>query len=235
MLSGYHGLRASGAAFYLTHVTRLATVWLSTNSRFFLELCSGEVPSLSLAISQHWPTALPLDSSPQWGGSRHDILQNDVYFTLVLLVVHMHIWGLRAAPPCGLHSKLRLRRPGPKVLRTPSHLDGVSGLNSRDYELLSQSRNIHERVSQLLILAVEHQCISTWETPADSRLFWSPAMFRCCNDCHMRLILLPAQCTTRTIQLNLGPKFGPFIAILRTSPLCTCLANTLHVTDPLQV
>ena len=62
------------------------------------------------------------------------------------------IWS---APPCKEFSRLKLRRPGPKALRTPQHMDGVPGLTPEEQRRVDQSTEIHRRSRQLLRAAVQ--------------------------------------------------------------------------------
>ena len=59
----------------------------------------------------------------------HDIL-DDRLMRLLLRLARSGLVGLAwSAPPCKEFSRLKLRRPGPKALRTPEYMDGVPGLS----------------------------------------------------------------------------------------------------------
>ena len=72
-------------------------------------------------------------------------------FHLLLRVAVSGIVGVAwSAQPCKHYSVLKLRRPGPKALRTPQHMDGVPGLSAQEQRLVDESREIHVRARQIL-------------------------------------------------------------------------------------
>ena len=74
-----------------------------------------------------------------------DIL-NDSHYRLLLRVPCSGLVGAGwSAPPCKEYSRLKLREPGPKALRTPEFMQGVPGLSDEELLRVSQSAEIHVR------------------------------------------------------------------------------------------
>ena len=68
-------------------------------------------------------------------------------------------------------SRLKLRRPGPKALRTPEHMDGVPGLSAAEQARVDASAEIHERSRALLRGAVSAAGQAGMEQPP-SAMSW---------------------------------------------------------------
>ena len=101
-----------------------------------------------------------LDANPQ-----HDILDNSM-FHLLLRVAFSGIVGVGwSAQPCKRCSILKLRRPGPKPLRTPQHMNGVPGLSVEEQRQVDESREIHARARQLLRAVHEAVDRLAWSSP----------------------------------------------------------------------
>ena len=70
---------------------------------------------------------------------------------LLLRLSHSGLVGLAwSAPPCKEFSRLKLRRPGPKALRTPEYMDGVPGQSPAEQARVDASAEIHRRSRALL-------------------------------------------------------------------------------------
>ena len=71
-------------------------------------------------------------------------IRNDQQFEALLRLAWSGIIGLAlAAPPCRRFSILKLRRPGPKALRTPERMNGVPGLSSAEQKQVDDSSAVH--------------------------------------------------------------------------------------------
>ena len=79
-----------------------------------------------------------------------DIL-NDSHYRLLLRVACSGIVGAGwSAPPCKEYSRLKLRKPGPKALRTPEFMQGLPGLSDDELLRVSQSAEIHARSRRVI-------------------------------------------------------------------------------------
>ena len=80
----------------------------------------------------------------------HDILDDRVLH-LLLRLAHSGLVGMAwSAPPCKEFSRLKLRQPGPKALRTPEYMDGVPGLSKEEQARVDASTAIHSRSREVL-------------------------------------------------------------------------------------
>ena len=80
----------------------------------------------------------------------HDILDDRVMH-LLLRLAHSGLVGMVwSAPPWKEFSRLKLRRPGPKALRTPEYMDGVPGLSKEEQARVDASAAIHSRSREVL-------------------------------------------------------------------------------------
>ena len=76
---------------------------------------------------------------------------NDSRYRLILRVACSGLVGaVWSAPPCKEYSRLKLRRPGPKALRTPEFMQGVPGLSEEELLRVSQSAEIHARSRRVI-------------------------------------------------------------------------------------
>ena len=98
----------------------------------------------------------------------HDLLDDEVFHDTLMLAESGMIGAALAAPYCSKHSRATLRRPGPRPVRTPSHLDGVPD-NTVDQQLsVQESSIIHDR-ARLLLSAVDRQNgLAILENPSSS-------------------------------------------------------------------
>ena len=80
-----------------------------------------------------------LDANPE-----HDIL-NEAQHRLLLRVASSGMGSGWSAPPRKEFSRLKLKQPGPKALRTPDFKDGVPGLSKDERHRVDASTEIHAR------------------------------------------------------------------------------------------
>ena len=98
--------------------------------RLFLDIFSGINAPLSAAMR-----ALNVDCFAPFDLDKDSTcnILDDTQYRLLLRIASSGLAGvLWSAPPCKEFTRLKLRKPGPKALRTPEHMDGVSpGQQSR--------------------------------------------------------------------------------------------------------
>ena len=88
--------------------------------RLFLDLFAGvHSPLTNAMLSKGLDCFGPFDFALH---ETHDVLDDRVMHLLLRLAHSGLVWS---APPCKEFSRLKLRRPGPKALRTPEYMDGV--------------------------------------------------------------------------------------------------------------
>ena len=119
--------------------------------RLFLDLFAGIHSPLSQAMH-----ALQCDYFTPFDLARHpshDILDDRVTHLLLRLAFSGLVGVIWSAPPCKEFSMLKLRRPGPKPLRTPQHMDGLPTNSPEEQARVDASTAIHAR-SRRLIRAV---------------------------------------------------------------------------------
>ena len=116
--------------------------------RLFLDLFAGLRCPLSRAMHQIGGDYLaPFDFALH---STHDILDDRVMHLLQKLCFSGTVGVAWSAPPCKEFSRLKLKQPGPKALRTPQHMDGVPGLSPAEQARVDASTEIHRRSRTLL-------------------------------------------------------------------------------------
>ena len=111
--------------------------------KLFLDLFAGQHAPLTKAMAQLSADCFqPLDLA---SSQPFDIL-DDTQFRLALRIAASGLVGVVwSAPPCKEFSVLKLRRPGPKALRTPSHMDGVPDNSPAEQARVDASTEIHAR------------------------------------------------------------------------------------------
>ena len=129
--------------------------------RFFVDLFAGRnAPIFHACRSLQIDTLEPLDIEQGW-----DIL-NDVNFEKILHAAwNGFIGGLWCAPPCREYSRLKLKRPGPKPLRTPLEPYGRQDLTVEEWNRLQTEEEIHSRGRTILQAAHNKGALVGWETP----------------------------------------------------------------------
>ena len=104
-----------------------------------------------------------LESEHGW-----DILQDSNYERILHASWNGFIGGMWRAPPCREYSRWKLRRPGPKPLRTPHEPYGRSDLSHKEQLQLQTQENIHELA---LLTAFESKgALVGWETPPSAMM-----------------------------------------------------------------
>ncbi|CAE7296631.1 unnamed protein product, partial [Symbiodinium pilosum] len=134
--------------------------------RLFLDLFSGQRAPLTQAMERLGCDCFhPFDIAFAPG---LDIL-NDSHYRLLLRVACSGIVGAGwSAPPCKEYSRLKLRRPGPKALRTPEFMQGVPGLSEEELLRVLQSTEIHARSRRVTRCIREAAGEAGLEQPASS-------------------------------------------------------------------
>ena len=122
----------------------------SCKPRYFLDIFSGaSMPVSSACRLLHIDVFEPVDLI-----HGHDLLNDDTFHNILVLAESGLIGAALAAPYCSKHSRATLRKPGPRPVRTPAHLDGVPD-NTVDQQLsVQESSIIHDR-ARLLLSAVD--------------------------------------------------------------------------------
>ena len=116
--------------------------------RLFLELFAGVQSPLSNAVLE-----LGLDCFGPFDFAlheTHDILDDRVFQVMLRLAYSGFIGIAWGAPPCKEFSRLKLKRPGPKALRTPEFMDGVPGLSTAEQARVDANTAIHSRFRAIL-------------------------------------------------------------------------------------
>ena len=90
----------------------------------------------------------PVDLIHGW-----DILDDATFHSLLCSCESGLVGAALAAPYCCNHSMATLRRPGPKPVRTPQHLDSLPGNSVQQQLAVQESATIHDR-ARLLLSAV---------------------------------------------------------------------------------
>ena len=116
--------------------------------RLFLDLFAGvHSPLTNAMLSKGLDCFGPFDFALH---ETHDILDDRVLH-LLLRLAHSGLVGMVwSAPPCKEFSRLKLRRPGPKALRTPEYMDGVPGLSKEEQARVDASAAIRSRSREVL-------------------------------------------------------------------------------------
>ena len=114
--------------------------------RFFMDLFAGRNAPIFHACQQLQVDLLtPLDVELGW-----DILIDDNFERILHAAWNGFVGGAWSAPPCREHSRLKLKRPGPKPLRTPAHPYGLPSLNASEQLRLQTQETIHDRGRAIL-------------------------------------------------------------------------------------
>ena len=102
----------------------------------------------------------PLDVELGW-----DILIDNNFERILHAAWNGFVGGVWSAPPCREYSRLKLKRPGPKPLRTPSHPYGLPSLNASEQLRLQTQETIHDRGRAILHAVHCKGGLVGWETP----------------------------------------------------------------------
>ena len=102
----------------------------------------------------------PLDIELGW-----DILLDANFERMLHACWNGFVGGLWSAPPCREYSRLKLRQPGPKPLRTPDHPYGRLDLTASEQLRLQTQETIHSRGRDLLTAVHCKGGLVGWETP----------------------------------------------------------------------
>ena len=116
--------------------------------RLFLDVFAGIHSPLSQAMH-----AIGCDYFSPFDLARHashDILDDRVLHLLLRLAFSGFVGIVWSAPPCKEFSMLKLRRPGPKTLRTPLHMDGLPSNPPQEQARVDASAAIHARSRMVL-------------------------------------------------------------------------------------
>ena len=127
------------------------STWSSTSSaRYFLDIFAGASCPVSVALnSLNGDRLEPIDLI-----HGHDLLDDQIFESLLHLCSSRKIGAALAAPYCSKHSRATLRRPGPAPVRTPEYIDGIPGNTWEQQLAVQESATIHHR-SRLLLSAVD--------------------------------------------------------------------------------
>ena len=89
----------------------------------------------------------PFDLAP---GQTFNVLDDTQYRIVLRIALSGLIGVLWSALPCKEYTRLKLRKPGPKALRTPDHMDGVPGLSAEEQSKVDASKEIHARSRRVI-------------------------------------------------------------------------------------
>ena len=140
--------------------------------KFFLDIFAGKNAPLSQAAARaskarFQPFDIMIDSE-------HDILNDNIYESLLQLCWSGCIGLATSAPPCKEYSRLKMQPGGPPPLRTPEYMDGLPHLNKAQLEKVRQSKEIHRRGRQLLYAVMSKGGIGILEQPPSSLAWLEP-------------------------------------------------------------
>jgi hypothetical protein len=168
---------------YLVQGALSQSVCPSLNFPVFIEIFSGS-GRLGRAVSQSngWPVLL-------WDitlGAEYDLLQQHNRWKITGWLRSGLLRGGHLGTPCNTFTRARDRQPGPPPLRSNEYVMGSPGLSGANLVKVSQG-NLFVRFSvQILTLAAILKYPFTMENPANSRIWWVPAVVkilrrRCCQ------------------------------------------------------
>ena len=117
----------------------------------------------------------PVDLIHVW-----DILDDGIFHRLLCLCeTECGLVGAAlAAPYCCRHSRATLRRPGPKPVRTPLHLDGLPDNTVHQQLAVQESAIVHDRVRHLLSAVDRTNGFIILENPSSSMTWLDDLMWR---------------------------------------------------------
>ena len=146
----------------------------SVPDRFFLELFSGKKHRFSshirdLGINTLQPFDILLDSTM-------NILDNDVYNSILRLIASKQVGSIVAAPPCTEYSLLKLQQPGPLPCRSPECMEQPLFDTEECFYRFHSSREIIHRTVRILELQHIHGGYSGFEQPLSAMTWKEPAL-----------------------------------------------------------
>ena len=150
---------------------RTATAPQSTPPRHFLDLFVGSNAPLTTAMEAlHVDCMQPFDLDADTACNI-----DDAQYRLLLRIASSGILGaLWSAPPCKEFSRLKLRKPGPKALRTPEFMDGVPDNSPAEQAKVDESTEIHKRSRQIIRTARQASIHTGMEQPPSSMAWLQP-------------------------------------------------------------
>ena len=157
--------------------------------RIFLDLCSGVSNPLSQALQSFNCDTFAFDILIH---EHYDLLRDDTYERLLRICACGLVAYSAAAPACKEYSRLKLRSGGPKALRTPSHMQGVPGLNSSELQRVQESSTILERCVTCLRVTFQAGGHSHLEQPASAMSWEEPFVQQFLVECQCSCINLAA-------------------------------------------
>ena len=104
-------------------------------------------------------------------------MDDDVFHQLLCLCESGLVGAALAAPYCCKHSRATLRRPGPKPVRTPEHLDGLPGNSVLQQMAVQESAADHDRARLLLSAVARSNGLVILENPATSMTWLDELMW----------------------------------------------------------
>ena len=151
---------------------RAATAPQSTPPRLFLDLFAGINAPLTTAMEAlHVDCMQPFDLDADTACN----ILDDAQYRLLLRIASSGILGaLWSAPPCKEFSRLKLRKPGPKALRTPEFMDGVPDNSPAEQAKVDESTEIHKRSRQIIRTARQASTHTGMEQPPSSMAWLQP-------------------------------------------------------------
>ena len=158
--------------------------------RLFLDLFAGHSAPLSVAAREaHLDSFEPFDLE-----FNHicDILNDDLFETL-LRIAHTGLVGaIWSAPPCKLYSRLRRHDGGPPPLRSAEFMEGLPGLTSAQLASVQESREIHRRSSVLCTAVYQQGGFAAQEQPINSLAWKEPFHQSFLTRCSCHFVSTPA-------------------------------------------
>ena len=107
-----------------------------------------------------------------------DILDDEVFHRLICLCESGLVGAALAAPYCSKHSRATLRRPGPRPVRTPLHLDGLPDNNVQQQLAVQESAIVHDRARHRLSAVARMNGLIILENPSSSMTWLDDLMQR---------------------------------------------------------
>ena len=162
----------------------------SSPHRLFLDLFAGHSAPLSVAAR-----AAQLDSFQPFDiefDHLCDILNDDLFETLLKIACTGLVGAIWSAPPCKLYSRLRKNDGGPPPLHSAEFMDGLPNLTQAQVAAVQESLEIHRRSSVLCTAVCQQGGFAAQEQPIDSLAWKEPFHQSFLTQCSCHLVSTPA-------------------------------------------
>ena len=136
----------------------------SSSPKFFLDIFAGATMPVSMALTPLFCDRVqPIDLI-----HGHDLLDDDIFESVLHLAASGLIGAALAAPYCSKHSRATLRPDGPAPVRTPEFINGLPSNSPMQQLAVEESAAIHDRSRILLSEVDKRGGLAILENPATS-------------------------------------------------------------------